>query len=276
MFAKFLFGTFIVSFVVNIGCTPENVQSTSPKPSAKVQAVLDRYQELGRQVDPYLKKLQSLSEEKRQALWRDVAVGNLKSFNDFFGVEAGQAQVFLDMVRKVEGDRPGEYPSVERLTLLYGAWAKHQNFTEMAATWMKPALPGFSMRYQKDLTFPDDSSAVQGQTVKKVWEVRNAGDADWPKGLQLELVLQYPEKGAIPPKPVPIPALRKGEVGKVEIDFIIYADAPIGPWKAYFVTTGMVNGRRQYLKPRLGLLLSSADNVVAMGDLLNAKLNIRP
>lgn len=110
------------------------------------------------------------------------------------------------------------------------ASATSASSSRVAVTQPAPTLSKPSLRFIRDVTYPDSTIVQPGTRFRKIWKVRNDGAQNWPDGVVL-----VPAGGDLMcPENIkePLPAVATGE--EVEIGLDLRAPLSSGMHTAYF------------------------------------------
>jgi hypothetical protein len=263
---------FLAMSIGSTVCAPVNALcQTSPA------ANLADYATVEPRVQSIFLQIKSLSADRRKSLFRDIQSGKISSAVELLGPKTEDAQWFIERASKVEGNRPGEYPSARRLNLLYEAWVKKENFSDhLLAAWNRPTLPGFSIKWLEDLSHNPGDEAKPGELIVKYWSILNNGKIERPFTAQFEPIFQVPTRLLEKQDHTFWPRhFSPGEEDTLKIVFNLPQTASLGTWNCYFAITVIVDGRRQYLNPQVSFLLDDQKTIEkSLSELLSIKLTI--
>jgi hypothetical protein len=226
--------------------------------------------EIATRVTKDLFALTPLRQKDRQALFHDIAAGNLKTIDEYAGLSAANLRDLVELTRLAAGSRGDEYPSEATLTALYGWWMEAQREANgktnlmllgLAKRWKDNVLlPGVKVKYINDGSggLPDGSTVKPGQTFHKEYIFQNAGTVAFPKGMAIELVREQGSTRINRPEPIFLPELAPNAQCTVGVDITIPANAANGTWTGDFLVTALVDGRRVYTRARPELLGNEA------------------
>jgi len=105
-------------------------------------------------------------------------------------------------------------------------------------------------RFVKDITFPDGTSVTQGTVFRKIWQIRNDGDCEWPEGIVL--VCAGGDLLCNPDIRQPVASISPGEEAEVYVQ--LTAPVKTGRHTAYFrfqTATGSNFGQRLWADIRV-------------------------
>ena len=104
-----------------------------------------------------------------------------------------------------------------------------------------------SLKYQADLTYPDDTIVKPGQALQKQWRILNDGTCDWDATYLLKLVEGYPALAAA--SPMALYPARAGTKFTLSVNFTAPSDT--GTYKTVWQATnpqGVAFGEQIYME----------------------------
>ncbi len=89
--------------------------------------------------------------------------------------------------------------------------------TPTVAPVATPNIGILDARFVRDVTIPDGQIVAPGEAFKKVWELRNEGEVDWPEGTTLQHV-SGPAFG--PVESVSLRSRAPGETAEIAVEMV--------------------------------------------------------